>query len=261
MKAKKVVVISIAIAFLLIAILSCFALFSVSKVEIAFATGKNTDAHKIQEELDEYKGKNLLFLDVEDVEKTLKQNPYLEVVSVEKDYPNVIKVSIKERREVYYLKHDGMAYILDGEGYVLKSVVPELLEGEREKIELCFETELGYNNVQVQDLTIGRKIKTDNDALLFTAFDMANNVNLTDCIKAITIDCNLKNVIATTYTGVKVCVTKAEDEGVQKIIEAFEYYDTVVTDYDKAFDTLIVTKNRESGKIELAWSGNSGIGK
>ena len=257
MKTRKIVVISITIVFLLIAILSCFSFFSVSKVEVDFSTLKNTDAVKVQSDLDEFIGKNLLFLETEEVNDSLAKYPYLEVLSVEKDYPNVIKVSLKERREVYYLENDGKVFILDQTGFVVNQIAPEQLTDVREKIEITL------NNIEIQQLAVGNQLKTDNDNLISTAFKMANSVSLTDCIKSMSIDSKsaLKNVNVTTYTGVQIWVTKAEENGVEKIKKAFLYYDQTVTDYQKAFDTLIVTTNRESGQIEVTWSDRSEIGE
>lgn len=257
MKAKKIVVLSMAVAFVLVAILACFRLFSIKSVDVDFTIAENTDVVEVQQTADAFKDKSLLFLDVEDVKQEFSKFSYVEVVSVEKDYPNVLKVKLKERREVYYTEFGGKYYILDQDGFVLNCVEKAQLDNEREKIELSFE------NVKIQSLEVGSYIQTDSDSLVKATFNMAKSVNLTDCIKAVKINSKipLYNVAFTTYTGVEIWVNKAEDDGVRKIKKAFEVYDSDITDYEKAFDTLIVSKIREDGSIKVSWSDRSEISK
>ena len=49
--------------------------------------------------------KNLIFLSEDDVYKSLDYFHYMEIVSVDKQFPNVINVKVRERREVYYLDY------------------------------------------------------------------------------------------------------------------------------------------------------------
>ena len=105
MQTKKISVILIAVAFMLVVLFSCVGLFSVKKIEINFAVSDQTDSASIQSTLDGFLGDNLLFMKTEEIEKALKGYHYMEVVSVKKQYPNVITVSLKERREIYYIKY------------------------------------------------------------------------------------------------------------------------------------------------------------
>ncbi|MBQ3115732.1 MAG: FtsQ-type POTRA domain-containing protein [Clostridia bacterium] len=257
MKAKKIVVLSMAVAFVFVAILSCFRIFSVRGVEIDFTVYKNTDVKMVQQTADSFKGKSLLFLKTDEVKEELSKFSYVEVLSVEKDYPNVLKIKVKERREVYYTEVNGKYYILDQDGFVLNCVEQDALGDLREKIALSF------SNVKIEKLEVGSYIKTDCDSLLKSTFKMAKCVDLTDCIKSIKIDSKipLYNVAFTTYTGVEIWVVRAEDDGEAKIKKAFAVYESDISDYKKAFDTLIVSKSRIDGTIHVDWSDRSEIGK
>lgn len=84
MNTKRIVLILIAIAFLLIAVFSLVGLFAIKKVEVDFAVSEDREVESIQTLLDGYNGKNLMFLNIDDVKDTLKGYHYLEVLSVDK---------------------------------------------------------------------------------------------------------------------------------------------------------------------------------
>lgn len=231
MNTKKLSVILIAIAFTLVALFSCIGLLTVKEVRVTFAVAENTDSQAIQNELDKNIGKNLLFLTEEEVIESLKGNHYLEVLSVDKQYPNVINVSIKERREVYLIEHGGKTYVTNEDGFVLSDNA--LPTQTRNKIKL--ELGQGVNFSQIQP---GSIIKTDNDELLSAVFEMAKSVRLTDCIESIKIDLQLGeidkyDVTFNAYTGVALCVWDVLDMGQEKVVNAFRAYDELLTDYQK----------------------------
>ncbi len=259
MRTKKISLILIVVAFILIAILSTVSLFYVRKAQVNFAVSEKTDSSEIQQLLDGYIGKNLLFLDTEEIVQALKGYHYLEVVRVDKKYPNVIEVSLKERREVYYFEQDGKVYITNEDGFVLNSYSGTVQNDNRQMIKL------EVKGVNVLQATPGSVLKTDSEQLMTAVFEMAKSVNLTNCIKAIKVDKPAPNELADvefdTYTGVKIRILKAEESGVNKINQAFNVYDSEVSDYEKAFDKLLVSKNSQTGEIQVTWSDGSLIGQ
>ena len=236
MNTKKVVLILIAVAFLLITVFSLIGLFAIKKVEVDFAVSDSRNIEEIQTVLDEYNGSNLLFLNSKEVKESLNGYHYLEVLSVEKKYPNVLKLSIKERREIYSFEFNEKVYLTDENGFVLSDNVSEAVS--EKMIKLTF-----GQGVEVLDVKCGSYIETDNNALLTAVFNMAKSVNLTDCIECIEImkpfltDADY-DVIFKAYTGVEIHVEGVLDRGEQKVINAFKVYDEKLSDYQKTYGKI-----------------------
>lgn len=252
MKSKKIAVILIAIAFVSVVIFSCFGIFSLKKVDVKFSVCAGTDTLEVQQTLDKFIGKNLLFLDVTEVVSSIKDKQYMEVLSVKKQFPNVLSMEIRERREVYYVGVNDKVYVANEDGFVLNSFNATDLNGaRRDKIEL------NLSGLTIEKTEIGDYLKTSDDNLLKDVFEMAKSVNLTDCIKSISVktDIEIKDVVFSTYTGVQIVVKEANVDGVAKVIEAFSAYDKNANDYEKTFKTILVFKEAEElgGQIRVDW--------
>lgn len=253
MRTKRITVILVSVAFLIIAILSCVSIFSVKKIETTFAVGDDTDTASVQAVLDEFLGRNISLLDLNEVEQALKDFQYMEVVSIEKQYPNVIKVNIKERKEVYYFEYGENVYVTAKDGFVLNQYKKEefLGGGSRDMIYLSI------TGLEVVAVEIGARISTSDDLMLTTIFEMAEEVFLTDCIKKIELykAVEREEAIFYTYTGVKIVVPKIKDDGIEKIKVAFTAYDESqdAGDYEKTFKTIEVVK-MDDGYIYPVWT-------
>ncbi len=252
MNTKKISVILMAVAFFIVAIVSCIGVLTVKDVNVTYAVSDQTDARAIQVALDKTIGKNLLFLSEEEVKETLKGNHYMEVLSVDKQFPNVVKVEVKERREVYYTEYEGQTYVTDEKGFVLKQGLPS---GEqREIIKLV----LG-DGIVLSQVAPGSYIKTDNDELLSLVFNIAKSVNLTDCIESIFVERALGyndeyDVVFKAYTGVELRVLKVLQNGKEKAKNAFKAYDEKLTDYQK-FSGEILSLLTDDGKYMVNYNG------
>ena len=163
----------------------------------------------------------------------------MEVLSVDKQFPNVITVSIKERREIYYIEYDQKYYVTTEDGFVLNAFDKSAFSGNiaRDKILLKL------NGVDIVNVELGSFIKTDNDDLMRAVFEMAKSAKLTDCIKDISIlkvggyD-NVYDVTFKAYTGVEICIEDVLELGTEKVIIAFDVYDNVLSDYQKTFGKI-----------------------
>lgn len=252
MNTKKISVILMAVAFFIVAIVSGIDVLTIRDVNVTYALSEQTDANAIQSALDQTIGKNWLFLSEEEVKDTLKGNHYLEVLSVDKQFPNVINVQIKERREVYYTEYDGQTYVTDENGFVLKQGLPS--GRQREKIQLF----LG-DGILLTKVNPGEYIKTDNDKLLSLVFEIAMSVNLTDCIESIYIERALGyedeyDVVFKAYTGVELRILKVLQSGQEKATNAFKAYDEKLTDYQK-FSGEILSLLTDDGKFMVNYNG------
>ncbi len=250
MRTKKLSVIIVSIVFVLVMLFSCIALFSVKAIEVNYAVGDNTSTKEIQEKLDEYLGENLLFLDEQEVFESLKEYHYMEVLSIEKSYPNVVRVDIRERREVYEIVSEGKVYVTTDNGYVLRTFDLTEKVDSRDRITLELE------DVKVKSFNLGEVIVTDADELLAKVFEMAKSVQLTNCIKSVSLEkAQGINAKATfnTYTGVKILVRELFEQGVEKIETAFEKYEKT-TDYQKTFEQIVVFVSEVTGQIEATFT-------
>ena len=73
--------------------------------------------------MDKYVGNSIVFLNIEQMKKTISEHPLIQLVSIDKQYPNRVKVVLQERREVYRVidEKNNKTYILDDSGYVLST--------------------------------------------------------------------------------------------------------------------------------------------
>ena len=255
---KKLLLILISIAFALVVLFSCASLLSIKKVEVNYALA-STDVKDIQNLLDKNLNKNLLFLDENDVRETLNSRPYLEVVSVDKKFPNVLSVSVKERREVYKIQIDNIKYVLDENGIVLNDN-GDIKQGG-EIIDLSFITFADINDnplittkIEVVNAVLGRKLQTTHDQVFYKTLSIAKSVGLFDCIKKIEIEYysgEQFNVGFETKTGVNLYVDDLLVEGERKGQVCFDVYNQIATDYQKRFGNIeaMFGKGEEQGKL------------
>ncbi len=245
MNTKKLTAILIAIAFGLVVLISCVGLLLIKKVDISYAVSiERNDTDEIQKKLDEYLGKNLLFLDTNEVIENFKSEPYLEVVSVEKKYPNVLRMDIRERKETYRIQDGNKAYVIDENGYVLNDT--GVCIQNKKIIDLKFEHVIpGLQNapnflIQIINATLGEKIQTNNDSVFYQVLNISKKVGLSDCINSIKIIdyTNGFDVFYETQTGVELRIIDLEIDGEKKALLAFDKYNTIATDYQKRFGEI-----------------------
>ena len=257
MKTGKLAAILIAITFLFVAVISCVMLFSVKEVRVDYSVSDQIDLSSTSKKLDSFVGKSFVFLNVDDVKNSVS-DPLLEVVSVDKQFPNVINVEIKQRREVYKFNHDGNVYTTDENGFVFHSQIDDGSDfSDRQTIKLNFE------KVNLERVEVGSNLSTSDNELLKNIFEMAKAIDLTDRVKEITVvnttlDGNEDYVVMRsaefqTYTGVKVVIENAYEYGVERVVAAFNAYDEA-TDYVKTFDVIKVVRITETGQIKVIFT-------
>lgn len=251
MRAKKLLVIFLAAFCMLAVLLSCVFIFSVESINITYAVGEQTDVSDFNSALDKYKGKNLLFVDLDEIKEDLQDYPYFEIEEISKSYPNEINVLVRERLEVYWFENEGEFYTLDQTGFILKK--EQVIPTSENQIQLTFDEHVTFTNLKV-----GSVVKTTDDTLVQAVFSMAQSVRLTDCINKISVYSKPeKDVSFYTYTGVVITIRNVEYLGTDKAIEAFDFYDNL-DDYSKAFNEIIGFYNEHLGKVDADWSENIG---
>lgn len=259
MKARKLFVISLAVICSLAVLLSLFFIFSIKDVKTTYTVTEGCSVKEIEETLNSYQKKNLLFLDVEDVKADLAKHPYFEIVSIEKDFPNVLNVVLKERREIFTLSIQNTVYILDKTGFVLNSLDKQTFDVAYADKQLIEVTLLG---IKAKNVSVGSVIETDDQALFTAMLDMASAVQYTDTVNKVEISNLIEGQVSKdfnftsfqTNTGVVIRIVKAQDRGVQKINNAMQKYYTG-TDYDKARG-VIESSYEDSGDPYVHWDKN-----
>lgn len=246
---KKYLIIMVAVAFGIAVIASCIMLFSVKKVSAEFSVIGESQATEIQEDLDAaFKGKSLVFLKKSEVYAICDKYPYYEVISVTKEYPNVLKIEITKRLETFKVQTADKTYILDGEGVVLNDT------GKTEFSSRVIPVNLG--DVQVVNGTVGEKIATTDDNLFYSVLKTSRTLGLTDSVKEIKIDSGAAwhDAVFNTYTGVEVCVWGVEDQGETKIKRAFALYEKL-SDYQKTAFKIVAYK-QDNGDVVASWTSH-----
>ncbi len=252
MNSKKIPIILIAVAFFISAILACYFLFTVTEVQAEFSVSENIPVDEIKGKLDTLNGKSVLFFDKNEVYEITKEYPLLKVENLRVKTPNVLTLKISERIPFYKIAVNEEVYLLDDEGVALYKGQGDYKD--RELINLKLDG-IGVTS----EIVIGEKIVTDNDALFYNAFSMAKEVDLTDSIKEITVNYLMagenRDVVFNTYTGVDITITKADEDGVEKVKKAFDSYDACTVDYIKSFNRILVVK-QDDGEIKVTWTKN-----
>lgn len=251
---KKYLIIMVAVAFGIAVIAACVTLFSVKKVSVEFSVYGDSQAEEIQAELDSLKGKNMVFLKNSEVYAICDKYPYYEITSVEKSYPNVLKVSITKRVEAFSVKDADKTYILDDEGRVLSD------NGQAEFPQNIVPIKLG--ELKISSAVSGEKLVTTDDELFYSVIKVCKALSVTDLIKEIDLQLDFDGenykgkLVFQTYTGVEIKIFNIENDGENKIKTAFNKYETL-SDYEKTSYKLIVVKNKTTGEIYADWSEES----
>ncbi len=279
MKSKKLFIILISVVCAIAIIFCVFAFFTVKKVDVtyAFSEKASQSLDDLKDELDGYVGKNLLFTKLDKIKGYIEKNPYFEVESITKQFPNVIRVVIKERKEAYSLSYGEKKYLLSETGIVLA----EVNDGDfdtRKVVELKLFEELGVNgfwSLNLNSISVGKVINIDQTKSvdnsvsdmdrLNTAFGIARSIHLTDCVKSMSVlkkegsGLDIQNketyVMLETYTGVKINIWDCENFGKEKAVKAFEFYDSR-PDYEKAYSEIVALENALTGELYADWIYN-----
>ncbi|MGN0145164.1 MAG: cell division protein FtsQ/DivIB [Clostridium sp.] len=74
----------------------------------------------VKEKTEKLIGKNIFFINKNDIVKTAKENPYVNSVEVTKLYPRQINIKINEKQGIYCTEQNGQYYIFNENGIFLE---------------------------------------------------------------------------------------------------------------------------------------------
>ena len=261
MKNKKLWVTLIAVVFSLVVICLSITAFTIKQVNISFVMSSNAfDTKEVTSSTQVFTGKNLLFFNTDEVKNKLEENPYINVIKVEKIFPNVINIDVEERREIYFIDYQGKTYITDKDGVVLSEKKLDKEYGSHEYIKVNLLSRMESDNFVVTSVSLGEKIKSTNVGLFYKAHGLCEQVHLTDSVNELTIEKWFDgqehvNVTFSTYSNVKITLEKAESKGDKKAESAFSVYDKEFSDYRKS-QGVIRSFEKNDGTIEVQWNKN-----
>jgi cell division protein FtsQ len=69
-------------------------------------------------------GQNSLGVNVTRVEAALSQNPWVEFVTVRRELPDKLFITMKERQPSFWVRQDGQLYFADAEGKIITQLAP-----------------------------------------------------------------------------------------------------------------------------------------
>ena len=76
MKTKRLTATLLAAFFVIAILLSCVFIFSVQKIDVKFNAEADADTLEVQRDLEQFNNKNLIFFDLQEVEKVIAKYPY-----------------------------------------------------------------------------------------------------------------------------------------------------------------------------------------
>ena len=165
MKHKVLIIVSTVIVFLLTSVLATVWLLKIRYIEIGVVAESSYERETYDKvnSLIESKYKDNFFFAVseDEINSLLIEDPYIKVKSVEKVFPDRIKISVERRKERFAISLNGGYYITDDEYHLLRK------EADLEKVGDGI-IKISVSNVTVEDesLIIGQKIAYGNDNLV-----------------------------------------------------------------------------------------------
>jgi hypothetical protein len=102
-------------------VLTRLPILTVGRVEVTGAS--YTDRATLNKVVAAIKGSPMLSVDLGKARRTLAANPWVERVSIRKDWPRTVRIDIAERTPAAaYLAQDGRVRVIDDEGHVIASL-------------------------------------------------------------------------------------------------------------------------------------------
>lgn len=123
---RKRVILTTVVSFILLILVilaGLNAVYTVTSVRASFQTFSaegESDAEKLQKELDSYVNKSTVFLDLDKVKRTVEEYPCFRLEEAKKKYPDKLELKITERQEAFvYALENGTYVVLDDAGEYL----------------------------------------------------------------------------------------------------------------------------------------------
>ena len=252
MKHARLVIILSVLTTVAFAAMIFHVLFTVRDVNAYYSVYTDEEVEKAEKVLASYKGRNLLFVSEKDVEKRITEETSLKVKSVQKIYPNAIKVELTGRQERFAIPAgDGQYYILDEEYSVVAKRKDVKNPDGLDNILLSFDTIDKVEVAEKSNLNV-----TDGGIVEATANVISSFASPRDALLSVVVTERKEEkgnvtVHVTLRDGVVIEVWKALDKVKEKIQAGIAKYNTL-SDGEKTGNRILCYE--EKGKITAIYT-------
>lgn len=252
MNYKKTVLISGIIATVLYLTLVFVTVFRVNDVNLNVSAYSFEDYGVCTEVLAKYKGKNLLFLNTDQVKDEIVRQTGFKVESVIKNYPYTLTVNLYSNEERFAIEYNDSIYVLDEEYVVMKTRDSLINPADNlSDVLLKFET-------TVQPVIEKKKPLVYSDDEVFTALKNAVAVfdSPRDVLSSVTVietaEKGNYRIEMQMRSGVKLLVYKATEKTSEKVTEGILKY-SELSDGD-LIGGVIECLMLDSGKVTAVYT-------
>lgn len=147
-------------------------------------------------------GDNIFKLDKELIEKRIEMDPYLDVVSIERKYPDRVIITVREREPAAIIPYLNSYFIIDKEGYILE------IKSELGVIEYPI-----VQGILINSFVVGKRIGVNEEyqlTALQRILDSVYELELQDQISEIRME-NIDDIYMVLNTGIQVRIGQALD--------------------------------------------------
>lgn len=251
MKHARLVIILSVLTTVAFAAMIFHVLFTVRDVNAYYSVYTDEEVEKAEKVLASYKGRNLLFVSEKDVEKRITEETSLKVKSVQKIYPNAIKVELTGRQERFAIPSgDGQYYILDEEYSVVAKRKDLKNPDGLDNVLLSFDT---IDKVEVEEKS--NLNVTDGGIVEATAKIISSFASPRDALLSVVVTERKEEkgnvtVHVTLRDGVIIEVRKVLEKGKEKIAAGIAKYNTL-SDGEKTEGRIICNEVKVGDNYEV----------
>ena len=235
--AKLLIILTIALVtgFAVFFIVSLFTVKDVVCEYSVYGVAKFDEVEKI---VSDYEGRNLTFIDVEEIKSRVNSGTIFNVESVEKEYPSTIRIKLSSRQERYAVENgEGGYYILDE-----VFAVCDVRSGIKNSADELDNVLLTFINVEEPELIVKTRADFEGNVALSLVKNVVEKLESPrDHIISVTVeDKGYKDYYVTVNfrEGVVAEIRKADESTLEKAEKTFERY-FGLSDKDKLSGKII----------------------
>lgn len=223
------------------------AVFSVTAVRVevtAFSSAAKQDALALQEDVNAFVGASTVFLDTEEVRAAAERYPYFCVEAVEKQYPQTVVLTVREREERFAVPAEGGYRIYDAEGFLLgtRTENASRIDGAPDIL---------LNGLTAEDEQFSYAL--DVAAAIDGAIGDVRMNLASIALNAPTSDRADDYFLLRMSEGVEVCLYEPSDAAAEKAALAMEKYASLF-DEDRMFGRIVVLRDASSGELTATYT-------
>ncbi len=184
MDGKRIIALGILIVALIGLLLAAYFMFLVENIEVE--GNERYSAQSIVEMSGLLMGRHMLFVNETKAKEGIEQNPYIQVVSIERELPRTLRITVEERKEMAVISVQGYDVVIDSKGHVLSIGAAQSTTG---LIHIIGISQLGFqvnqplgpgSDMQVKALmALLEQLDTHNLNAEVSGIDLSNPLRLT----------------------------------------------------------------------------------